>query len=76
MANYKLKEIERKGGYSYFEDEKGNIYSGWNGQGELGLLRSLAKLNDCQERDMPIFTKEYCEYEGYNRNQFDTVEFI
>lgn len=79
MAHYKLREIGDAyvgSGYKVYMDEAGEWYSGWVRSGELELLRTLASLTDDGERDMPIFTKEFCEYQGYKREQYDTVEFI
>lgn len=33
-------------------------------------------MNDCGERDMPVFTKEYCEYEGIERDEYVTIEIV
>lgn len=79
MAHYKLKEIGEDyyhSGYKLYEDERGELFSGCFWRGELELLRTLASLNWWGDRDMPIFTKEYCEYQGYEREQYDTVEFL
>lgn len=79
MAHYKLKAIggsEKSCGYWEYMDEQGRFYTAWHGQGELEVLRTLARLNWWGERDMPIFTKEFCEYQGCEREQYDTVEFL
>lgn len=83
MAHYKLKAIGgvnehcySRRGYQSYTDERGNWYSGWAGEGEKTLLTTLARHNEWNERDMPIFTKEFCEYLGYKREKYDTVEFI
>lgn len=76
MAHYKLKKVGYENGYSYYEDSKGLRYSAYTARSGTETLQTLAKLNWFGERDMPIFTKEYCEYQGYERKEFDTVEFI
>ena len=79
MAHYKLKEIKEDycpSGYKLYEDQRGKLFSGCFWRGELELLQTLASLTEEGERDMPIFTKEFCEYQGYEREQYDTVEFV
>lgn len=61
-------------GYKLFNDGI-KYYSVWIQDGAPDP-KTWAILNRCGERDTPIFTREYCEYQGYDRATFDTVTII
>lgn len=63
-------------GYKLFEDAR-RYYSVWMRDGEPDNA-SWATLLPYHpyERDMPIFTREYCEYQGTPRDNYDTITII
>lgn len=75
--NYKVTAVKdghnehKASGYKLFEDEH-RYYSAWMQNGTPDPT-TWASLNKYGERDMPIFTREYCEYQGYDRATFDTI---
>lgn len=75
--NYRLKEVKGKecDGYKVFEDDKRyySVYVEINGKINP---TTWASLNRYGERDMPIFTREYCEYQGIERETYDTVTIL
>lgn len=75
--NYRLKEVKEDeySGYKVFEDDKRyySVYVKRNGQVDQ---TTWATLNKYGERDMPIFTREYCEYQGEEREIYDTVTIV
>lgn len=78
--NYNVKSVKdgynetKEHGYKLYEDEK-CYYSVWMRNGEPDPT-TWASLNRYGERDMPIFTREYCDYQGYDREGYDTVTII
>lgn len=77
MNVLKLKEVgrdERNCGYKVFADNNGKHYSAFCSSGEEIMMRTFAVLNDSGERDMSVFTKEYCEYEGIERDEYVRIE--
>lgn len=57
-------------GYRLYEDEQGRKYSAYFGNSDKPNPRTWATLNKHGERDMPIFTYEYLEYEGISRSNY------
>ena len=78
--NYNVKTVKdgyneiKEYGYKLYEDEK-HYYSVWLQNGEPDPT-TWASLNRYGERDMPIFTREYCKYQGIERKEYDTVTII
>lgn len=84
--NYNLKpaKIEHPGeaeyyanthnGYELFEDEK-CFYSAWVENGKPDPT-TWAIVDQYGENVSPIYTREYCEYQGIDRKEFDTVKII
>lgn len=64
---------QQNSGYKLFEDENGKLYSAFFKNEEV-MMETFATLNESGERDMPVFTKEYCEYEGIERDEYTTIE--
>lgn len=64
----------KENGYKLYEDGK-RYYSVWVRNGSPDPT-TWASLNRYGERDMPIFTREYCEYQGVERKEYDTVTII
>lgn len=63
-------------GYALYEDEVGRQYSGYVGRGNTPDPRFWATLNQYWERDLSIFTREFCEYQGIDRQQYTQIEII
>lgn len=63
-------------GYALYEDEAGRQYSGYVGRGNTPDPRFWATLNQYWERDLSIFTREYCKYQGIDRPQYTQIEII
>lgn len=61
-------------GYKLFEDD--NRYYSVCMQDGTPDPATWASLNEYGERDMPIFTREYCDYQGYDRKIYDTVTIV
>lgn len=78
--NYNVKSVKdghnetKEHGYKLYEDEK-RYYSVWL-QNSGPDPATWASLNRYGERDIPIFTREYCEYQGIERKEYDTVVII
>lgn len=80
---YKLKPVidgeneNKVNGWKLYESERGTTYEVLmrNGTPDPTTWASLLPYYPF-ERDMPIFTREYCEYEGYDRPTFDTITII
>nr|DAK56070.1 MAG TPA: hypothetical protein [Caudoviricetes sp.]DAL96408.1 MAG TPA: hypothetical protein [Caudoviricetes sp.] len=64
----------KENGYKLYEDEK-RYYSVWM-KNNIPDPTTWASLNRYGERDMPIFTCEYCDYQGWEREEYDTVTII
>lgn len=63
-------------GYALYEDEAGLQYSAWIGRGDIPDPRFWATLDNDWERDLDIFTREYCEYMGIDRQEYTQIEII
>ncbi len=61
-------------GYELYEDDK-RYFSVFMRNGTPDPA-TWASLNRHLERDMPVFTREYCEYQGIDRKQYDTITII
>ena len=75
--NYKVTAIKDShneymtNGYKLFEDAR-RYYSVWMENGKPDAT-TWATLNRYGERNMPIFTREYCDYQGTPRENYDTI---
>ena len=82
MGILRLKRVHGTGyenynaGYALYEDEAGCQYSAYVGRGNTPDPRFWATLNQHWERDLSIYTREYCEYQGIDRQQHTQIEII
>lgn len=82
MATIKVKRIHGSGyeeynnGYALYEDKDGYQYSAWLGRGTTPDPREWATLNRDWERSTPLFTREYCDYQGIDRDEYTQIIVI
>lgn len=66
----------RKGGKIYEDDNRYyQVYLNADETPDNTTWASLTNNYEC-ERDMPIFTIEYCKYQGITRKEYDTITII
>lgn len=79
--DYKVRHVETAGayqaqnrGYDLYEDDR-FYFSVFIKNGKPDPT-SWATINSHCERDMPIFTEEYCKHQGITRKEYDTITII
>ncbi len=80
--DYKVRVVKdgqnehKQHGYKLFEDDK-QSFSVWmqNGKPDNSSWAILLPYYP-YERDMPVFTKEHCAYQGTPRDHYDTITII
>ncbi len=80
--NYKVTAVKdgynehKTDGQKLFENEKG-LFCAWmrNGKPDPREWKTVLPYWPF-EPDMPIFTREYCEYQGVTRKSYDTITII